>query len=66
MFFLMSSGRGRQMDAYVDNLFDSVQDRGPSVSDFLLDSVFPDNKPLYMVIRQVSSIKSNTLQCFIL
>ncbi|XP_036073108.1 unconventional myosin-XV [Oryzias melastigma] len=23
-------GRGRQMDAYVDNLFDSVQDRGPS------------------------------------
>ena len=29
------SGRGRQMDAYVDDLFDPVLDQGPPVSDVI-------------------------------
>lgn len=30
---LLFAGRGRQMDAYVDDLFDNVLDQGPPVSD---------------------------------
>lgn len=39
--FIVFAGRGRQMDAYVDDLFDPVLDPGPPVSDVLrLDLVF--------------------------
>lgn len=31
--FFVFAGRGRHMDAYVDNLFDNVLDQGPPVSD---------------------------------
>lgn len=33
MFEYLSTGRRRQMDAYVDDLFDPVLDQGPPVSD---------------------------------
>ena len=31
----MFAGRARQMDAYVDDLFDPVLDQGPPVSDII-------------------------------